>query len=138
MAEKKRRLKIAGLLIIVFLAGAALGGGLVAWRYFNMFKNQYYSGILSNANNAFMIRANRQEELLKIVEVNIRQCVRSADSLWGDDKERLPAFWWVQRYYEKYDLPVPEDIKPILGKLPPRPLTSCEREPNQPTEGGKL
>lgn len=121
MANRKRRLKALGLFTVVFLSGTVLGGGLVGWRYFQMFKQQYYTGILSNANTAYMIRADFQEELLKNIEGNIQQCVISADSLWGNDENRLNAFWYVQRYYEKYKLPVPDNIKSILSELPPDP-----------------
>ena len=49
MANRKRRMKAVVLFTVVFFSGAILGGGLVAWRYFKMFKQQYYAGILSNA-----------------------------------------------------------------------------------------
>lgn len=128
MANLKGKLKTFVLLALGFLAGAVLVGGLVVWRYSVMFKELYYMGILSNANTAFMIRAERQEQLLKTIETNIRQCLVSADSLWGTDEGRLPAFWYVQRYYQRFDLSVPEDIRAILDNLPPPPLTSRERK----------
>ena len=121
MANRKGKLKAVGLIAVGFLMGSILVGGLVAWRYFQMFKQQYYTGILSNAHTAYMIRANLEEELLKNIEGNIQQCVVSADSLWGNDENRLGAFWYVQRYYEKYKLTVPDNIKSILVKLPPDP-----------------
>ena len=121
MANRKRRLKAVGLFTVVFLSGTVLGGGLVAWRFFQLFKQQYYDGILSNANTAYMIRAEVQEKLLKNIESNIQQSVISADSLWGNDDARLNAFWYVQRYYEKYKLPAPDNIKSILAELPPDP-----------------
>ena len=121
MANRKRRLKAVGLFTVVFLSGTVLGGGLVAWRFFQLFKQQYYDGILSNANTAYMIRAEVQEKLLKNIESNIQQSVISADSLWGNDDARLNAFWYVQRYYEKYKLPAPDNIKSILAELPQDP-----------------
>lgn len=68
-----------------------------------------------------MLRADLQNDLLKNIEDNIRQCIVSADSLWGDDKNRLNTFWYVQRYYEKYKLSIPDNIKGILSELPPDP-----------------
>ena len=121
MAKRKGKLKALGLFGAVFFCGGVVGGGLVAWRYLHIFKQQYYDGILSNANTAYMIRADVQDELLEQLERSIEQFVISADSLWGNDKARLDAFWYVQRYYEKYKLPVPDNIKSILGKLPPDP-----------------
>ncbi len=128
MANLKGKLKTVVLLALGFLAGAVLVGGLVVWRYSVMFKELYYTGILSNANTVFMIRAERQEQLLKTIETNIRQCIVSANSLWGTDEGRLPAFWYVQQYYQRFDLSVPEDIRAILDSLPPPPLTSRERK----------
>ena len=127
MASRKGKLKAAGLIILGFIAGAILAGGFIAWRYFQVFKHQYYGGILSNANTVYMIRAGREKDLLKNSEASIQQCVVAANALWGNDENRLSAFWLVQRYYEKFDLPIPEDIRPILDRLPPRPLTSCEQ-----------
>ncbi len=136
---KKISLKAFVLVLCGFVIGAILAGGLVAWRYSKMFKDQYYSGILSNTNTAYMIRANREDDLLKNVELNIRQCVQSADSLWPDEKARLGAFWYLQGYYNTFDLSVPNEIKPILDKLPPQPPRSCrvkrlEKEHEQQTE----
>ncbi len=127
MANRKGILKAVGLFTAGFVSGAIILGGLVAWRYSQMFRDLYFTGILSNTNTAYMIRADRQEQLLKNIETNIRQCVVSADALWKTDEGRLPAFWYVQRYYQSFDLSVPEDIKDILDNLPPRPLTTYEK-----------
>jgi peroxiredoxin len=121
MANPKGRLRTVGLIVLGFLMGSILGGGLIAWRYYQMFKQQYYTEILSIANTAYMIRADLQDELLKNIEGNIQQCIVSADSMWGNDEDRLNAFWYVQRYYERYKLVVPDNIKSILNKLPPDP-----------------
>jgi len=121
MISRKRRLKAVGLLTAGFLSGAIIAGGLVAWQYFQMFKEQSYMGILGNANTAYMIRAGLQEELLKNIDNRIQQCILSADSMWGKDEKRLNAFWYVQRYYKKYNLPVPDNVKSILSELPPDP-----------------
>ncbi|MHC4534083.1 MAG: hypothetical protein ACYS6K_09030 [Planctomycetota bacterium] len=127
MANRKGILKAIGLFTAGFVSGAIIFGGLIAWGYSRTFKEQYYTGILSNANTAYMIRADRQEQLLKNIETNIHQCVVSVDKLWGTDENRLPALWYVQRYYRSFDLSVPDEIRTILDNLPPRPLTSYEK-----------
>ena len=127
MAGRKGIFKGVGLFAAGFVCGAVILGGLIVWGYSRMFREQYYTGILSNTNTVYMIRADRQEQLLKNIETNLRQCVVSVDKLWGTDEKRLSALWYVQRYYQSFDLSVPEDIKDILESLPPRPLTSYEK-----------
>ena len=126
MAGTKRIFKSITLLLIGFLAGSVLVGGFLVWNYGRFFRQNYYMGIANGANVVTMIRANRQDELIKITEENLAQCVTAADKLYGNHPDRLGTLWAVQRYYEKFNLPVPEAIKPILDKLPKRPLTSCE------------
>lgn len=127
MAGRKGIFKGVGLFAAGFVLGAIIFGGLIAWGYSRMFRDLYYIGILNNTDTAFMIRADHQEQLLKNIETNLRQCVVSVDKLWGTDEKRLTALWYVQKYYQKFDLSVPEDIRSIFDSLPPRPLTSCEK-----------
>jgi hypothetical protein len=121
------KLKVIAIFGIGFLAGAILIGGLAVRRYSVMFRNLYYSQILEVTNTAYMIRAGREEELVKNAEAGIRQGVAVAYSLWGDNKARLGSFWYAQRYYHQFGIDVPADIQPILNNLPSRPLTSCEK-----------
>lgn len=121
MPGRKQRLKAVGFFLAGFVSGAVLASGWVAWRYFQMFKSQCYSGIQSNTNSAYMIRDEREEELLKNLEANIQQCVVSAESLSGSGEGRLPTFWFVQRYYRQFDIDVPDDMQRIFAKLPPDP-----------------
>ena len=128
MAALKGKLKVIGLIAIGFVIGAVIATGFISWQYFKVFRSQYYSGIMSNTNTAYMISAGREEDLLKNIEINTRQCVLASNAWqWQHDSEnRLHTLWQIQRYYQKFDLPVPVDIKPTLDALPPRPLTSCE------------
>jgi len=128
------KLKVIAIFGIGFLAGAILVGGLVVWRYSVMFRNLYYSQILEVTNTAYMIRAGREEELVKNAEASIRQSVAAAYSLWGDNEARLGSFWYAQRYYHQFGLDVPADLQPILNNLPSRPLTSCEKRKLQEGE----
>ena len=129
-----KKLKILGAIGLGFILGACLAGGLIAVQYSKMFRDQYYSDILEVVNTAYMIRDGREDQLLQNAEASIRQCVKSADSLWGDTESRLGAFWYLQRYYQRFDLDVPDDIKPILDRLPPQPprerKPALQEEPN--------
>lgn len=121
MAKLKGRLKTVGCFGIGFLTGAILVGGLIAVQYGRVFREQYYSDIADLTNTAYMIRAGREDDLAKNAEASIQQCVMAADSLWGDTEARLDTFWYVQRYYQQFNLNMPDDIKGILDGLPPDP-----------------
>ena len=125
MANGKVVLKSLGLVLGGFVIGAILIGGPVARTSAEVFKSQHYIKMLCLTNTASMIRGGREHALLKNIESTLRQSILSADLLWGDDEDRLDAFWFVQRYYEKFGLPVPEDIQPILDRLPPQPPRYC-------------
>ena len=127
MAGKKGALKVIGLISLGFLAGAIVVGGLLLWYNAVMFANFYYTEMLDATNTAFMIRAGHEKEIIENVESSLRQSVPFADRIRPrNNKERLAALWYVQRYYERFDINVPAEIQPILKNLPPRPLTSCE------------
>ncbi len=121
------RFKPIGTFCLGFVVGGILVGGLIAWRYSSLFRDQYYSNILEVTNTAYMIRAGREAELVNNAEANIQQCIASANSIWGDNEARLGSFWYAQRYYQEFNLDVPAELQPIFESLPPRPLTSCER-----------
>jgi hypothetical protein len=125
MTNLKGKLKTIGILALGFLTGAVLTGALLVWNYTVMFRNLYYIQILDDINVVSMIRSGRKDELVKQIEANIPQWVTSTDSILKGNA-RLDSLWNIQRYYEKYKLDVPAEIRPILNKLPPRPLTSCE------------
>jgi hypothetical protein len=122
----RRTLKATGLMLVGFIVGAIATGSVFALRSARSFKHEYYAGILRNAHDAYMIRAERESELLEAIDASLRQCIATASALYGKDPQRLEAFWLAQRYYKTFSLPVPPEISPILESMPPRPLTSCE------------
>ena len=118
--------KSIALLSLGFVLGGIIFGGLIAWRYSMMFRDQYFIQIAGLTNTAYMIRAGRKDDLVQNAEASIQQCVEAADSLWGDNEGRLSSFWYTQRYYQTFGLDIPTALQPIFAALPPRPLTSCE------------
>lgn len=127
MADRRALLRASGLVLAGFIAGGVCVGGLLGWRFGAWHRDQYYDRLLSIANTAHMVRANRQKELLETIDFNIRQCIVSADSLWGDVDERLFTLWFIEKYYKENNLPIPEDVRPILDRLPPPPPKTCGR-----------
>ena len=118
--------KSLGLLVLGFIIGGISIGGLIAWRYSIMFRDQYYGQISEITNTAYMIRAGKSDQLVNNCESSIAQCVAAANSLWKDNDRRLSSFWYAQRYYQQFELDIPKELEPIFSTLPPRPLTSCE------------
>jgi hypothetical protein len=125
MTNLKGRLKTIGIFALGFLTGTVLIGILLVWNYTVMFRNLYQIQILDCVNTASMVRSGRGDILLKHLEDNIPQNVFFANSVLKG-QARLDSLWCIQRYYEQYNLNVPVEIRPILNKLPPRPLTTCE------------
>jgi hypothetical protein len=121
--NKPKTIGIFGLGVVV---GAILVGGLIALRQGKAFKEQYYSDISELVNTAYMIRDGRENQLAHNTEANIQQCVVAADSLWGDTEARLSALWYLQRYYQQFNIDIPNDVNTILTRLPPEP--PCKRK----------
>lgn len=128
-----------GLFGLGFVVGATIVGGLIWWRSAVTFRDQYYSKLMEVTSNAAMIRSGHADMIVKNVEASIQQCIPAATSIWGDHEARLPSFWYAQRYYKRFDLIVPGELKPIFAALPPDPrrnrpidgIVDIESEPNQ-------
>jgi hypothetical protein len=126
MASKKGLLKGIGILLLGIFIGAVLIGGFVTYQWSVFYRNWTYLRIFEEIHIASMVRAGREKEWLKNVELILPQWVIDANAIRGNSKVRQESLWAVQRYYEKYDINVPAEIQPILKNLPPRPLTFCE------------
>ena len=128
------KLEILGIFGLGFLLGVILFSGLYVFHEAKKFKEQYYWGIQEVTHTAYMVREGREDQLVRHSEANIRQCVVAANRLWGDTEARLEAFSYVQRYYQRFNLDIPTDIKPILDGLPPRPPrdtnNTAQEDPN--------
>lgn len=125
---KKGILKGVGIFVFGFLAGGILLGGAALWNFSRFHVMQYHLQIQEMTNTAFMIRAGRTDELLKNIDSAIPVFVAQANEYEGawDSEERLQCLWFIQKYYDRFDINVPAQIQPILNGLPPRPLTSCD------------
>jgi hypothetical protein len=126
MASKKGVLKAIGLISLGFLVGAIVAGGLFLWSGAVTVGNFFYSEMFDATNTAFMIRTGHEKDVVENIESYLRQSVPFIVRMPVNKKKRLGTLWYVQRYYERFDINVPAEIQPILNNLPPRPSTSCE------------
>jgi len=127
--------------VVIFLAGCLFGVLLSAYSLYwsaRLFRQNYVSGLLEQTNVAYMIAAGRSGELLKNIEQALPQYLLALEKVWGQNKNTLPAYYFVQRFYKDNAIPVPNDIANILASLPPRLPKSCElpidKDANTPSQ----
>jgi len=115
--------------VIIFLAGCLLGvliSAIPLRQSARFLRQNYVKDLLEQTNVAYMIAAGRSQELLKNIEQSLPRYVLALERHWGKDKDTLPAYWFVQRFYQDNAIPVPNEIANILSSLPPRSSKSCE------------
>lgn len=95
----------------------------------------YNNALLEIAIDAQQLSRGESEEVLKRKTLSIPSL---AQAYYGhyykfmpNNNSRYESLWQVQKYYEISGDVTPEQIKPILDSLPPRPLTSCEIQKNR-------
>jgi len=116
-------------MVIIFLAGCLLGNLMSAVPFrqsARILRQNYVKDLFEQTNVAYMIAAGRSQEHLKNIEQSLPQYVLALEHNWGQNKDTLPAYYFVQKFYKDNGIAVPNDIANILATLPPRPLKSCE------------
>ena len=112
------------------LAGFVLG--IVAMWFviqqttMKVFENQYFAGVMDQANVALHIRAGKQMALLTNIEASLPSYVLTVDEAFRGHAGSTTALWMVKAYYERNEIAIPAEIKAILDSLPPKPPTSCQ------------
>jgi hypothetical protein len=127
--------------VIIFLTGCLLGvlmSAVPLRQSARILRQNYVKDLLEQTNVAYMIAAGRSQELLKNIEQSLPQYVLVLERHWGQNKNTLPAYYFVQRFYKDNAISVPNDIANILASLPPRPPKSCElpidKDANKPQQ----
>lgn len=134
-----KKVKLTLLLVVVFIAGGVTGliTAQVLWMR-NAMAPFYSTGLTEIAIDAQQLSRNEADELLKRKVMALAPLTQSYHKVFfkfmPDNNARYTPLWQVQKYYELSGDEVPAEIKPILDSLPPRPLTSCERERLEETQ----
>ena len=128
-------------MVIIFLAGCLLGNLMSAVPFrqsARILRQNYVKDLLEQTNVAYMIAAGRSQELLKNIEQSLPQYVLALEHHWGQNKDTLPAYWFVQKFYKDNAIPVPDEIANILASLPPRLPKACklpiDKDANNPPQ----
>ena len=105
--------------------GVLLGGvsaGVVTARYYNqMFQQLYTIGVIDQTYIAREIRNGKGTALAKSIESTFPQYVLGLDQGFGQNEVTLPALRRIRDFYLETSTPMPEEIKPILNELLPKP-----------------
>ena len=121
----KTGLKMTIFFLVGCLIGTVVGGGFIAWQYYKVFRWQYSTQVLDQANIVRQIYAGRSKELADRIVQSLPQYVITVNEMYGRDKKKLPILWLVKRVYKENSIPVPDAISAILDSLPPKPPSSC-------------
>jgi hypothetical protein len=115
---------------VVFLVGLVVGSvaasAFVAWHWKQDFRNWYVQGVADQAFTAREIYAGRGSKLADRVRGQLPTFVLAAERNGGGES-RDGAYWLVSDVYQVSGTPVPDDIKPIIERLPPRPSCKAPR-----------
>jgi hypothetical protein len=122
----KTGLKMTIFFLAGCLIGAVVGSGFIAWQYYKVFKWQYSTQVLDQANVAREIYAGKSKELADRIVQSLPQYVIAVNKMYGRDKKKLPILWLVKRVYKENSISIPDEISAILDSLPPKPPSSCE------------
>jgi thiol-disulfide isomerase/thioredoxin len=129
-------MKKALLLLIIFIAGIALGATVV-WFKFVILAGRgaamiYSSFLESQADTALQLRFGAQDTFLKNLEFSLPDYVQAVNS-FGDYDYTRRALWKVKAYYTATGIPIPPEISGILNALPPQPVTANDLKKDKST-----
>jgi len=117
--------KILGLLVI----GGFVGAMLVSVRWYGVISSYSSAMVLEIASDARQLQRGDAEGLLERKARALPALVQQIESQhrkYLSEAEYNGTLWQVQAFYEDCGTDPPEEIRPILDALPPRPPTCCE------------
>ena len=127
--------------VICLLLGLVLGAS-ASFLYFREMNNRFYQHMhsimmIDQLNVLNHIRSGKEETLAGHLEEMLPVWTLDIPNVITTPQSATNILWQVQRYYETYGVTVPEQIKPLLDSLPPRPPSACGSglEPHPEEEG---
>lgn len=91
------------------------------------FWRTYAVGVMDQAWVALNINSGTEKRLEVWIQKDLPQYVQAiATSPIKDENVVLSALWMVKAYYQKGQVPIPEEIMATLAALPEKPPTSCQ------------
>ena len=108
--------------ILIFLSGLLVGGvaiwGAAFLQMRNIVGHLYGVALADQVHTANMVRLARGEELAGSIERSLPDLVVQIDEAFPRAQGVEMAYGMVLRYYEEWDLEVPEEIVSILDRAP--------------------
>lgn len=118
---------IAAACFVLGCAAGALGNYVPLTRHYNRFlESQHAIMALDQLNVLSHLKGGKGEELMGTIEERLPQWAAGIPTLIQNPQRATEVLWQVQRYYERFEVAVPETLQPMLAALPPCPPTFCE------------
>jgi hypothetical protein len=116
---------------IFLLAGTIIGSStsflLVRNTAQRVFESQYKTQCLDKVNMLRQLKSGKATTLADDMEQRLPDWAAGVPVMLSSAQSVNDVLWQVQRYYEESAVAVPDKLRPLLDRLPPRPLTSCEK-----------
>lgn len=113
-------------LVIGGIVGASAMHLALSRPYSDMLESRHAIMALDQVNVLSHLKSGKGEELMITLEEKLPEWAASIPSIIRNPQRANEVLWQVQRYYEKYEVEIPEALRPVLDTLPPRPPTFCE------------
>ncbi len=113
--------------VVVGVAAGVSATYIALTGHYNRFlESQHAIMALDQVNVLSHLKGGKGDELMKTLEEKLPQWAAAIPKAIQDSQRVNEVLWQVQRYYEAYGVEIPEELRPVLDALPPRPPTSCE------------
>lgn len=113
-------------LVVGGIIGASATYLALSRPYSDMLESRHAIMALDQVNVLSHLKSGKGEELMITLEEKLPEWAASIPSIIRNPQRANEVLWQVQRYYEKYEVEIPEALRPVLDTLPPRPPTFCE------------
>ncbi len=108
-------------LVVGVAAGTSATYLLLTRHYNDMLESRHAIMALDQVNVLSHLKGGKGDELMKTIEERLPQWAAAIPVSIQDTQRANQVLWQVQRYYEEYEVEIPEALRPVLDALPPRP-----------------